>query len=135
MSLLQEYGEIQNRLEKVLYGKDKSALYADLVGLIIKISDYILESEEAVMKGVSEVMGGKVLELESERLLRIGKAEGMVEGEAKGKAEGKAEGMQQERIDAVQRMIRKGCTKEFILDLDYTEEEYAEAEAELCQMT
>jgi len=134
MSLLQEYGEIQNRLEKVLYGKDKSALYADLVGLIIKISDYILESEEAVMKGVSEVMGGKVLELESERLLRIGKAEGMVEGEAKGKAEGKAEGMQQERIDAVQRMIRKGCTKEFILDLDYTEEEYAEAESGLCQM-
>ena len=29
---------------------------------------------------------------------------------------------------------RKGCTKEFILDLDYTEDEYAEAEAQLCQM-
>ena len=31
-------------------------------------------------------------------------------------------------------MIRKGCTKEFILDLDYTEEEYNEAEAGLQQM-
>ncbi|MBQ7924688.1 MAG: hypothetical protein IJ335_00150 [Lachnospiraceae bacterium] len=45
-----------------------------------------------------------------------------------------AEGLQQGRIEAVQRMIRKGCTKEFILDLDYTEEEYAEAEAGLQQM-
>lgn len=52
---------------------------------------------------------------------------------AEGKAEGKAEGMQQERIDAVKRMIRKGCTKEFILELDYIEEEYAKAEAELRQ--
>ncbi len=41
------------------------------------------------------------------------------------------EGMQQERIDAIQRMIRKGCTKEFIFDLGYTNEEYAEAETEL----
>ncbi len=47
-------------------------------------------------------------------------------------AEGKVEGMQEERIDAIQRMIRKGCTKDFILGLDYTEAEYAEAEAGLC---
>ncbi len=39
-----------------------------------------------------------------------------------------------ERMARIQKMIRKGCSKEFILDLDYTEEEYAEAEAELCQM-
>lgn len=45
-----------------------------------------------------------------------------------------AEGKQQERRAAIQRMIRKGCTKEFILDLDYTEDEYAEAEVELFQM-
>ena len=32
--------------------------------------------KEKVRKGVSDAMGGKVLELESERLLRIGKAEG-----------------------------------------------------------
>lgn len=34
-------------------------------------------------------------------------------------------------IEKIQKMIRKGCTKEFILDLGYTEEEYAEAEAGL----
>ncbi len=53
---------------------------------------------------------------------------------AEGKAEGKAEGMQLERIHAVQRMIRKGYSKEDILELDYTEDEYAEAKSELCQM-
>ena len=34
-------------------------------------------------------------------------------------------------MQAIRNMIGKGCSKEFILDLDYTEEEYAEAEAEL----
>ena len=39
--------------------------------------------------------------------------------------------VQRERLQAIEKMILKGCTKEFILDLDYTEEEYAEAEREL----
>ena len=37
----------------------------------------------------------------------------------------------EERMQAIKNMIAKGCSKEFILDLDYTEEEYAEAESEL----
>ena len=37
----------------------------------------------------------------------------------------------EERIQAIKNMIAKGYTKDSILDLDYTEEEYAEAEAEL----
>jgi len=45
-----------------------------LVKLILRISDYFLESEEAVKKGVADVMGGKVLQLESERLLAEGAA-------------------------------------------------------------
>ena len=38
------------------------------------------QSEEVVRKGIGEIMGGKVLELESERL----RAEGEIRGEAKG---------------------------------------------------
>lgn len=75
-SLLQEYADMRVQLEKVLYGETESALYADMVKLIIKISDYILKSEEKVKKGVNDAMGGKVLELESERLIKVGKAEG-----------------------------------------------------------
>ncbi len=42
------------------------------------------QSEEVVRKGIGEIMGGKVLELESERLLAEGKAIGEAEGETKG---------------------------------------------------
>ena len=36
-------------------------------------------------------------------------------------------------VEKIKKMILKGCSKEFILELDYTEDEYAEAEAELYQ--
>ena len=82
IALLKEYEDIRNSLEKELLKENQSVLYADMVSLITKISDYILRKEEIIRKGVGEVMGGKVLELESERLLRIGKAEGKAEGRA-----------------------------------------------------
>ena len=53
---------------------------------------------------------------------------------AEGRAEGKAEGKAEERILAIQKMIRRGYSKNDILELEYTENEYAEAEAGLCQM-
>ena len=37
-------------------------------------------------------------------------------------------------VEKIKKMILKGWSKEFILELDYTEDEYAEAEAELCQL-
>ena len=46
--------------------------------------EYIFRKEEDVRKGIGDIMGGKVLELESERL----KAEGRTEGEAIGQARG-----------------------------------------------
>ena len=38
--------------------------------------------------------------------------------------EGRTEGRKQERINAIQNMLYKGITKELILNLDYTEEEF-----------
>ena len=55
-------------------------------------------------------MGGKILQLESERLREL--------GEAKGR--------KTERIEAIQNMISLGLTKEKILTI-YSEEEYNEA--------
>lgn len=40
----------------------------------------------------------------------------------------------EERIDAIQKLLKKGCDKKFILDLDYSEEEYEKAEKELMQL-
>lgn len=78
-ALLKEYGEIRDELSAELQENQDSALYIDLIKLILRISDYFLASEEEVKKGVADVMGGTVLQLESERLL----AEGVTQGTAR----------------------------------------------------
>ena len=40
-------------------------------------------------------------------------------------------GIKKERIRAIKRMLLRGYSKESILGLDYTEEEYAKAESKL----
>lgn len=77
--LLEEYDKIRRGLEAELYEEGKSVLYEDLIKLIVLISDYMIQSKE-VRERLGDVMGGKVLELESERLLRIGREEGRMEG-------------------------------------------------------
>lgn len=42
-------------------------------------------------------------------------------------------GIEKERLNTIQRMLRRGYSKEVILDWEYTEEEYAEAERQLLQ--
>ena len=84
--LLDEYENIRNDLEKELSTSGRAELYTDLNKLIIRISDYIFRKEKKVQKGLGEVMRGKVLQLESERL----REEGEIIGETRGKAEGEA---------------------------------------------
>ena len=43
-----------------------------MVELIIRIADYILRDSQKVRKGCGKVMGGKVLELESDKLIKKG---------------------------------------------------------------
>ena len=80
-SLLDEYEDIRVMLEKELTETGKSELYTDLTKLIVKIADYIFREEDEVRKGLGDIMGGKVLELESERLKAEGKAIGQAQGE------------------------------------------------------
>ena len=42
-------------------------------------------------------------------------------------------GIKKERLNTIQKMLRRGYSKEEILDWEYTEEEYAEAERQLLQ--
>ena len=72
--LLDEYDEIRINLEKELTETGKAELYTNLTNLIVKIADHIFEKEEDIRKGIGDVMGGKVLELESERLKAEGEA-------------------------------------------------------------
>ena len=86
-------------------------LYIDVITLIEKIADHIIPKDnENVRERLGDIMGGKILKLESERLREL--------GEAKGR--------KAERIEAIQNMISLGLTKEKILTI-YSEEEYNEA--------
>ena len=94
-----------------------------MIALIEEIADYIIPKDnENVRERLGDIMGGKILQLESERLLE----KGQLLGEAKGRAAGQAEGRKTERIEAIQNMISLGLTKEKILTV-YSEEEYNEA--------
>jgi len=87
-------------------------------------------------------MGGEILELESERLERIGHRKGLkegleqglkkglteglqkgiLEGEQNGLRKGLQEGEQNKAIETIRKMIARGYSDEQILDLFSTEE-------------
>ena len=47
------------------------------VELVIRIADYVFRDKEKVKKGFGDVMGGKVLELESDKLIQRGIEQGI----------------------------------------------------------
>ena len=49
--------------------------------LISRIIDYIFSKQQEVRKGLGEIMGGKVLELESDKLIKKGRQIGEQIGE------------------------------------------------------
>jgi len=75
--------EIRIRMENT-FTEEEERICADLNKLMMSISDYLLREEAEARKGVDEIMGGKVLELYSEQLLRQGKEEGIKEGREEG---------------------------------------------------
>ena len=112
--LLNEYEEIRGNLEKELTETGKSELYTDLTKLIVKIADYIFRKEDDIRKGIGDIMGGKVLELESERLKAEGKAIGRAEGEAIGQAIGQVKG--EARLGSlITRLIQDQRTEEILV--------------------
>lgn len=48
-----------------------------LLELIKKITDYIFEKQDSVRKGIGDIMGGKVLELQTDKALEEGREEGV----------------------------------------------------------
>ena len=84
---------------------------------MIEISEYIFREQEEVKKGVAEIMGGKVLELASERSERIGMEKGMKRGMKRGMECGMERGMEKGRTEAINNAIEAlmqslGCSRE-----------------------
>ena len=98
---------------------DKAVFYTNIVKLTTGIADHMLKAHRKARKGVDRAMGGQVLELESERLLRIGRREGKIEG----KREGIEEGRKTEAEVRITSMLQKGKSTEEIVDFcDYPRE-------------
>ena len=114
-TILLEYEEIHKKLEKELSNDDKSILYTDLIKLINTIADYIIKSDE-IRKGLKNIMGGQILELESERLIRIGREEGLAEGLTKGELIAYFKLVKNEKITAFDAADELSMSEEEFLD-------------------
>ncbi|MBS6682385.1 MAG: hypothetical protein KH290_13430 [Roseburia sp.] len=124
--LLTDYQKISSALEQCTNDK-KSTLYIDMITLIEEIADHIIPKDcEKIRERLGNIMGGKILQLESERLLEKGQLLGEAKGRAAGLIQGQSEGRKTERIEAIQNMISLGLTKEKILTV-YSEKEYNDA--------
>ena len=100
-AMLEEYREIEKCLEEEFLEEGKEKAYRDLIELILRIAEYILRNQEEARKGFGDVMGGKVLELESDKLIQ----------------EGVKRGLEQERAKSVRALLHKGKTAEEVADL------------------
>ena len=109
--MLEEYREIEERLEKEFLEKGKEKEYRDLIELIIRIADYILRKQEKARKGFGDVMGGKVLELESDRLIKQGMQRGMQQGMQQGLQRGMQQGLQRGMQQGLQRGMQQGLQR------------------------
>lgn len=99
--LLEEYRSIENYLNVATNSQD----YSNLMEWINKVLDYVLRRESQLREGIGEAMRGEVMELFSERMLRIGREEGIEEGLEKGR--------QLEGVKAVDKLVDAG-----IMDLE-----------------
>lgn len=95
-SLLSEYRLIEQHLEETLLDRGKEKEYRDLIELITRIADYIFSDAGKARKGVGDIMGGNVLELESDRLIQRGFEQGIEQGE------------EQQAVKTAQRMLEAG---------------------------
>jgi len=111
-AFLDEYNSIMERLKKadILAGSD--TLYKDLISLMKRVADYVLKGYKNLQDEVDNVMGGKVLELPSDKL-----REQFAEGKKEGKEEGKVEGILETEIETFKRCIKEGMTKEMALKI------------------
>ena len=77
---MDEYRKIEKYLEVKFLDHGNEKAYRDMIELITRIADYVFRDREKVKKGFGDVMGGKVLELESDKLIQKGIEQGIEQG-------------------------------------------------------
>ena len=93
--LFQEYKKIGDYLKQKLLDRGLEKEFRDIRELIDRIVEYSFSESKNVRKGLGEIMGGQVLELESDRLIKKGEQLGEARGKEIGKELGKELGAEQ----------------------------------------
>ena len=99
--LYTEYRNIERYLEKLFLQNGQEKSFRDMMELINRITGYIFSKSEKIKEGLGEIMGGQVLELESDKLIKRGVEKGVIEKLA----------------ELVAKRMRKGDTPEQIAEL------------------
>ena len=87
-------------MEEKIYTFSSNSL--SLTEMFKSVANHIFSKQSDLRKEIGEIMGGKILELESERLLRTGKEQGLIQGEEKAK------------LDIAKKMLERGFSPEDI---------------------
>lgn len=119
-ALLSEYEQIRLQLREALPYAEQTHLYTRLAELIKDISDYMLPDESNMKKRMGEIMGGKVLELETDRILERGMRQGMEQGIKQGVEIANKSSvlcMLQDNLPINKIMLYSGCPLEEIMQI------------------
>ena len=96
-SLIKEYEDIIGFIENAL-PYDQDGYRRKLIELISRISKYITRNRKSLKKGLGDVMGGRVLKLETDKII--------AESLAQGISQGISQGIMQEKTDTFERVTR-----------------------------
>ena len=81
--LRMQWYSLEELLEKIFLQKGQEKSFRDMMELINRITGYIFLKSKKIKEGLGEIMGGQVLELESDRLMKRGSVEKLSELVAK----------------------------------------------------
>ena len=109
--LYKEYRNIEKYLEEIFLQKGHEKAFRDMMELISRITGYIFSESEKIKEGLGEIMGGRVLELESDRLIKQGEQIGLERGEQIGLERGERIGLERGEQIGLERGERLGMER------------------------
>ena len=117
--LEEEYAAIREGLEIACQMGDLTEYPKDVIlAMSRKVIEHLAAKYEKVAKGVSQQMGGKVLNYEAKDILNRGRAEGRLEG--------RREGEEQTKIQIAKKLLALGNDIQSVADLAELPEETVE---------
>ena len=113
--LKKEYSDFVAGIDMAVNEKKISVYYRRVIlDMSQKVLENIARKYKNVKRGVSEIMGGRILEHEGKNIFNEGRKEGIAIGEVRGRSEGRIEGRSEAVNAAVDFMRSNGMSNEQI---------------------